>query len=91
MQEDELEFQERLAKGLPEHYAHEMTVHQWAYIDKLSQDAGLEPYRPVIRKMFEANVVSIRTVGPAGFRKYRLEMVDGDNFIKELSPQLNGH
>ncbi|XP_055332971.1 uncharacterized protein LOC129584702 [Paramacrobiotus metropolitanus] len=74
------EHRERLAKGLPEHYAHVMTVTQWDYIDQLCRTAGMQSYDPVVKMICESSIEEIRK-SPHNFRNFRLEKLDSKSFL----------
>lgn len=76
----EKEHAERTARGIPEHYAHVMTLSQWDYIAKLSEEAGLPSYEPIAKVMYETSIQDIRD-SPHGFRNYRIEKIDSENFL----------
>ncbi|XP_055332961.1 uncharacterized protein LOC129584695 [Paramacrobiotus metropolitanus] len=78
----EKDLQDKLAAGSPEHLAHEMTVSQWDYMERLAKEAEFPSYEPSTRRLFELNIMGIRTM-PYGFRNFRMEKIDRDNFVRE--------
>ncbi|OQV20588.1 hypothetical protein BV898_05409 [Hypsibius exemplaris] len=78
----ELGVQEQFEADRLERRAHALDYRMWPYLDRMIEEAALEPYEPVVKKMMTVSMKWLLEEITT-YQQYRLERIDAENYVAE--------